>query len=193
VDTLIQLQECPNAKGWPRTTYQYSAAFKDTAVRLSQLPRVAVRDFAESLYIHPFMLSRWRRLARERLIVTKGVDADPAVCGRVKGMRQVKKAYERLKLEHDFLKVGHRVQFGSKAEIFAFIEHHQEAYPVRAMCRMFEVGASGYYAWVPRPPSQRTMEDASLEHKIRSSHADSRGTSSERSPAPIARVQRRFL
>jgi transposase InsO family protein len=34
---------------------------------LSQLPGVAVRDVAESLYIHPFMLSRWRKHARGRL------------------------------------------------------------------------------------------------------------------------------
>ena len=91
-------------KPGPRTTYQYSAAFKATAVRLSQLPGVAVRDVAESLYIHPFMLSRWRKLAREGLIVTKGVDVDPAVAAELKALRQIKKDYERLKLEHDLLK-----------------------------------------------------------------------------------------
>src|SRR5690606_4927239 len=58
----------------------------------------------------------------------------------------------------------------------AFIEHHQEAYPVRTMCRMFGVSSSGYYAWVDRPPSQRAVEDASLVDKIRSAHADSRET-----------------
>jgi transposase len=36
-------------KPGPRTTYQYSDAFKATAVRLSQLPGVAVSDVAESL------------------------------------------------------------------------------------------------------------------------------------------------
>ena len=63
----------------PRTTYQYSDAFKATALRLNQLPGVSARDVAESLYIPPFMLSRWRRLAREGQIMTKGVDVDPAV------------------------------------------------------------------------------------------------------------------
>ena len=53
----------------PRTTYRYSTHFKATAVRLSQLPGVSVRDVADSLYIHPFMLSRWRKMAREGLIV----------------------------------------------------------------------------------------------------------------------------
>jgi transposase len=49
----------------PRTTNKYSDRFKATAVRLSELPGVAVQDVAESLYIHPFMLSRWRKQMRE--------------------------------------------------------------------------------------------------------------------------------
>src|SRR3546814_4630834 len=91
-------------KPGPRTTYRYSPEFKATAVRLSQLPGVSVSDVAESLYIHPFMLSRWRKLAREGLIVTKGVEVDPMVAAELKALRQIKKDYERLKLEHDLLK-----------------------------------------------------------------------------------------
>ncbi|MGY0635271.1 transposase [Luteimonas sp. A478] len=88
----------------PRTTYRYSDEFKATAVRLSQLPGVLVGDVAASLYIHPFMLSRWRRLAREGLIVTKGVEVDKAAAAELKELREVQRKYERLKLEHDLLK-----------------------------------------------------------------------------------------
>jgi len=42
----------------PRMTYRYSPEFKSTAVRLSQLPGVSVRDVAASLYIPRSMLSR---------------------------------------------------------------------------------------------------------------------------------------
>ena len=84
-------------KPGPRTTYRYTQDFKATAVRLSQLPGVAVGDVAASLYIHPFMLSRWRKLAREGLIMTKGA-------AELKELRRVKKAYEQLKIEHDLLK-----------------------------------------------------------------------------------------
>lgn len=55
-------------KPGPRTTYKYTQEFKATAVRLSKLPGVAVGDVAQSLYIHPFMLSRWRKQAREGVI-----------------------------------------------------------------------------------------------------------------------------
>ena len=91
-------------KPGPRTTYRYTQEFKATAVRLSQLPGVAVRDVAASLYIHPFMLSRWRKLAREGVIMTKGVVVDQAVSAELKELRRVKKAYEQLKIEHDLLK-----------------------------------------------------------------------------------------
>ena len=65
----------------PRTTYKYSEDFKATAVKLSHLPGVAIKDVADSLYIHPFMLSRWRKEAREGRIVTKGVDVNKDVAG----------------------------------------------------------------------------------------------------------------
>ena len=52
-------------KPGPRTTYKYSDEFNATAVRLSQLSGTAVQDVADALCIHPFMLSRWRKQARE--------------------------------------------------------------------------------------------------------------------------------
>lgn len=91
-------------KPGPRTTYKYTQEFKATAVRLSKLPGVAVGDVAQSLYIHPFMLSRWRKQAREGVIVTKGVAIDKEVAAELKELRRVKKAYEQLKIEHDLLK-----------------------------------------------------------------------------------------
>ena len=88
----------------PRTTYRYSDHFKATAVRLSQLSGVSVRDVAESLYIHPFMLSRWRKMAREGLIVTKGMAIEKDVAAELKALREMKRKYERLQVEHDLLK-----------------------------------------------------------------------------------------
>jgi transposase len=81
---------------------------------LSQLPGVAVGDVAQSLYIHPFMLSRWRKHAREGLIMTKGVAVDKAVTAELKELRRVKKAYERLKIEHDLLKKAIEFTSGRK-------------------------------------------------------------------------------
>jgi transposase len=71
---------------------------------LSELPGVEVQDVAASLYIHPFMLSRWRKQVREGEIVTKGVGVEKDVAAELRELRRMKKQYERLKLEHDILK-----------------------------------------------------------------------------------------
>ena len=91
-------------KPGPRTTYKYSDEFKATAVRLSQLDGIAVQDVADALYIHPFMLSRWRKEAREGRIMTKSVDINKEVAAELEALRRMKKDYERLKLEHELLK-----------------------------------------------------------------------------------------
>ena len=88
----------------PKTTARYSERFKASAVRLSSLRGVRVQDVAESLYIHPFMLSRWRKQAREGVIVTKGIEVDNVIAAELKELRKLKKANERLKMEHDILK-----------------------------------------------------------------------------------------
>ena len=43
----------------------YGLDFKLRAVQLSNQPGVLVKDVAESLDIHPFMLSRWRKEVRD--------------------------------------------------------------------------------------------------------------------------------
>jgi transposase len=80
----------------PKTTARYSERFKASAVRLSSVPGVRVQDVAGSLYIHPFMLSRWRKQAREGVIVTKGIEVDKEIAAELKELRKLKKAHERL-------------------------------------------------------------------------------------------------
>jgi putative transposase len=50
------------------------------------------------------------------------------------------------------------------------VSANQADLPVRTMCRMLQVSASGYYAWQGRPPSPRAMADAVLTERIRAIH-----------------------
>src|SRR5713101_2232899 len=43
----------------PQKIHRYGIAFKLRAVQMSNQPGVLIKDVAESLCIHPFMLSRW--------------------------------------------------------------------------------------------------------------------------------------
>ena len=53
---------------------------------------------------------------------------------------------------------------------------NQAAFPVRALCRTLRVSHGGYYDWLGRPPSWRSMDDAVLVERIRAVHAESDGT-----------------
>jgi transposase InsO family protein len=48
------------------------------------------------------------------------------------------------------------------------------AYPVLVICRVLDVTASGYYAWVKRPLSIRQREEERLELEIRAAHKRTR-------------------
>ena len=56
------------ARAGPRKVQRYSLEFKLKAVKLSQLTGVQVQTVADALEIHPFMLSKWRKEAREGVL-----------------------------------------------------------------------------------------------------------------------------
>ncbi len=89
-----------------RKIHSYGNAFKATAVKLSHVPGVQVRDVAEALDIHPFMLSRWRKEYREGLIVDNGQPdiETPAKITELHRLRQLEKEHALLKEEHALLK-----------------------------------------------------------------------------------------
>src|SRR6202051_263922 len=52
----------------------------------------------------------------------------------------------------------------------------RQDYSVNLLCRIFEVGTSGYYAWRKRPTSPRAQESAKLEVEIAAAHERTRQT-----------------
>ena len=58
---------------------------------------------------------------------------------------------------------------------YACIERRRHHYPVRLMCRLLRVSASGYYAWRCRPESARSKSDRDLREEIRRVHEESKG------------------
>jgi transposase len=89
-----------------RKINRYSETFKATAVKLANMKGVLKQDVAESLDIHPFMLSRWIKEVREGKIVAKGkkIELDTETVTELKRLKKLEKAHERLKLEHELLK-----------------------------------------------------------------------------------------
>ena len=54
------------------------------------------------------------------------------------------------------------------------MEDHRTTFPVRIMCTVLEVSASGYYAWRDRPESAHAAAARDLAADIRRIHAESR-------------------
>ena len=99
----------PKSK-YPKKTWKYSNEFKAKAVRLTFLKDVKVKDIAESLDIHPFMLSRWRKEYREGKIVvdkrkTERLYKEKGGLDRIKRLEQENL---RLRRENDLLKKWQR-------------------------------------------------------------------------------------
>ena len=99
----------------PRKTWKYSKDFKVKAVKLTYQENIKVRQVAEALDIHPFMLSRWRKEFRDgklradsqrRVSVTKKKKAPSTK--QLDEVAKLKKENTKLKQENDLLKKWQR-------------------------------------------------------------------------------------
>lgn len=99
----------------PRKTWQYTKEFKIKAVKLTLQSGIQVKQVAEGLDIHPFMLSRWRKEYREGKLQGDGKKRmsvkkiNTNVNSReLKENLRLKKEIEKLKKENDLLKKWQR-------------------------------------------------------------------------------------
>ena len=104
------------AKPGPKLVNRYSADFKLKAVAMSNQPGVLIKDVAESLCIHPFMLSRWRKEVRDGLIVGDVAIPDPQSVAELQRLREVERQFQRLQMEHEILKKAIRFASELKAK-----------------------------------------------------------------------------
>ena len=58
---------------------------------------------------------------------------------------------------------------------YACIREHAKEFRVALMCRVLGVARSGYYAWLKRKPSARTLQEERLRVEVRAIHRASRG------------------
>jgi len=100
----------------PRTVRRYSDEFKLAAVRLSQEPGIQVQTVAAALAIHPFMLSKWRKDAREGRL-SGGVPKAPTrtQTRELARLQQLEREYALLQEEHALLKKAIRFCSARKA------------------------------------------------------------------------------
>ena len=88
----------------PKKLQEYSREFKLTAVRLSQQPGMQVQAVAAALDIHPFMLSRWRKAAREGRLRGRIRRAQVPPAREIARLQRLEQAHALLLEEHALLK-----------------------------------------------------------------------------------------
>ena len=101
-------------KAGPRRIEKYGDRFKATAVKLSSLPGVQIKDVAAALDVHPFMLSLWRRQVRERVIVARASKLDVQTTAELRRLRELERRYKLLNEEHELLKKAIRFASGRR-------------------------------------------------------------------------------
>jgi transposase len=100
----------------PAAAQNYGVEFKLRAVQLSSQPGVLVKDVAESLGIHPFMLSKWRKQVRDGELAGKPPPIEPDAVAELRRLREVERQFKRLQMEHDLLKKAIRFASQRKAK-----------------------------------------------------------------------------
>ena len=108
----------------------YGLEFKLRAVQLSNQPGVLVKDVAESLDIHPFMLSKWRKQVRDGDLSGTPPQIEPQTVSELQRLREVEKKYKRLLMEHDLLKKA--IRFASERKATSSASSRQTGKAIRS-------------------------------------------------------------
>jgi transposase len=114
----------------PAKIKKYSLEFKLKAVQLSDQPGVLVKDVAESLCIHPFMLSKWRKQVRDGELAGDAPALEPLEAAELRRLREVEQQFKRLQMEHDLLKKA--IRFASERKMKSSPSSRQTGRPSRS-------------------------------------------------------------
>ena len=89
-----------------------------------------IKDVAESLCIHPFMLSKWRKLVRDGVLKGKPGPIDVSTVAELKRLRELELKHKRLQMEHDILKKA--IRFASELKAKSSPSSKQTGKPVQS-------------------------------------------------------------
>jgi transposase-like protein len=82
---------------------------------------------------------------------------------------QLRRELARVRMERSIPKKGARLLREGPDVRFGFIAKHRAVWPVRVLCEVLEASASGFYEWLGRQPSKRSVANDKLTGLIRQS------------------------
>lgn len=157
----------------PRTRPPYPPEFREqiiALVRAGRTPEELSREYEPSEQT----IRNWVAQADRNA----GARTDGLTSAEKEELRRLRRENKVLRQEKEILKKSRGLvcpgeQLCPRAG-FEFVKEHQADFPVRAMCRVLGLSPSGYYAWLQRPPSVRSIENEELLGEIEQIHKDSR-------------------
>jgi len=158
-------------KGIPQG--RYTKELREEAVRMVMDGGITLPEAARRLSLPPSTLGNWVKAHKAGKLKEIGKNYRPLTEIEME-LARVKKELAETRMERDLFKKSGRVLCEGVAARYAIMKELRLQYPIPHMSRVFNVSASGYYAWLDRPLSKRAQEEARLEIEIPAAHKRTR-------------------
>jgi transposase len=155
-----------------RQRRDFTAEYKDEAVKLVINTGRAVAKVARELGINEAKLGRWVNSFKGRQDAGDGALSETERAE----LARLRKENSELKMDRAFLKKASLLRPGSigyEREAFALMHAEKSNFSIAWMARLLEVSRAGYYAWRGRGPSARALRAERIEAKIAWFHGES--------------------
>ncbi|NOQ17410.1 MAG: IS3 family transposase [Methyloprofundus sp.] len=148
---------------------RYTQEFKIEAVKQITDRGYSVAEVADRLGICSKTLYHWRHQLSDPPKQSKSSDDQLKIA-------KLESELKRVTEERDIFKKGRKVLCQQPRVKYRFIRDHHHLFSVIAMCRVFKLHRSGFYAWLKKPLSNRAVEDKRLLKVIKRFYIASGGT-----------------
>ncbi|MBU2972021.1 IS3 family transposase [Pseudoalteromonas sp. C2R02] len=148
---------------------RYTQEFKVEAVKQITERGYSVSEVSERLGICTKTLYHWRSQLSQTPKPKLSSDDQLKIA-------KLESELKRVTEERDIPKKGRKVLCQQSRVKYCFIRDHRNEFSVISMCRVMKLNRSGFYAWLNKPQSDRTIEDNRLLKLIKEFYIASGGT-----------------
>lgn len=152
----------------------YGRQFKIAAVQLVLEENMFVKEVSRELSIHFNTLYRWINEYEEY-----GESAFPgrgsALYHSQYDMKKLKRENEELRKELDLLKKVSGLLEEKECVRFQYLKEYKHKYNIKKACKTLNISRLGYYEYLQRKPSKRTLENEVLSGEIQQIFEEHKG------------------
>ena len=147
-----------------RKRRRFTAEYKAEAVKRLEESGKGLQQVADELGVHANQLRGWRN----EHLATGSAEALARQKAEAAELARLRREVKRLEQENEILKraAAFFAQGGGRLMRYRFVAAERATFPVRTLCRVVGVAASGFYAWLRRGPGRRREDDRRMGERI---------------------------